>query len=350
MLLKYARLYRFLVEHAPETAAEVKEVYTTTMSATYQRHIKGYLADCMRLHSEAATKADLVGAEEWGAAASSFAGIFSAKPATARGDAAYKLGERAAVLAALAEPPLIPAVLQQQSKASLHYAFFRSVATLLMDTASTEHDFMAEFFGETDAFDHIFGKAIFLVMESLEGILISSWDAIGCLLLVRVNAEQRSVDGGAPPAAPRLLLPARPGARVVALQGDHGGARRLAHRVRAEADRRGPPGLRRAAVRRARREPARAAHRGGRRDARLDPPRAPCLRSRSSGCSRGKLATLLSSRKHQAGLPGEQLRRRRHVCSPSAAPAASVGALRAAPRHGEGDVRRGADSPPTTAG
>ena len=193
VLLKYARLYRFLVEHAPETAAEVKEVYTTTMSATYQRHIKGYLADCMRLHSEAATKADLVGAEEWGAAASSFAGIFSAKPATARGDAAYKLGERAAVLAALAEPPLIPAVLQQQSKASLHYEeIFRSVATLLMDTASTEHDFMAEFFGETDAFDHIFGKAIFLVMESLEGILISSWDAIGCLLLVRVNAEQRS--------------------------------------------------------------------------------------------------------------------------------------------------------------
>ena len=46
------------------------------------------------------------------------------------------------------------------------------MATLLMDTASTEHDFMAEFFGETDAFDHIFGKAIFLVMESLEGILI----------------------------------------------------------------------------------------------------------------------------------------------------------------------------------
>ena len=40
--------------------------------------------------------------------------------------------------------------------------------------------------------DHIFGKAIFLVMESLEGILIASWDAIGCLLLVRVNAEQRA--------------------------------------------------------------------------------------------------------------------------------------------------------------
>ena len=45
-------------------------MYTTTMSATYQRHIKGYLADCMRLHAEAATKADLVGAEEWGASTS----------------------------------------------------------------------------------------------------------------------------------------------------------------------------------------------------------------------------------------------------------------------------------------
>ena len=191
VLLKYARLYRFLVEHAPETAAEVKEVYTTTMSATYQRHIKGYLADCMRA-GRSRRQVRPLGTEEWSGSRRSRA---SSRPSRRRRAAtrAYKVGERMAVLEQLAEPPLIPAVLQQQSKASLHYEeIFRSVATLLMDTASTEHDFMAEFFGETDAFDHIFGKAIFLVMESLEGILISSWDAIGCLLLVRVNAEQRS--------------------------------------------------------------------------------------------------------------------------------------------------------------
>ena len=40
VLLKYKGLYKFLVEHAPEVALEVKEAYTTTMSAIYLRHVK----------------------------------------------------------------------------------------------------------------------------------------------------------------------------------------------------------------------------------------------------------------------------------------------------------------------
>ena len=43
---------------------------------------------------------------------------------------------------------------------------------------------MAEFFGGTDSFENIFGKSIFLVMESLEQVLVTSWDAIGCMLLL----------------------------------------------------------------------------------------------------------------------------------------------------------------------
>jgi len=43
---------------------------------------------------------------------------------------------------------------------------------------------MTEFFGDADAFDQIFGKAIFFCMENLEQHLISSWDAIGCLLML----------------------------------------------------------------------------------------------------------------------------------------------------------------------
>ena len=65
VLLKYKGLYQFLLEHAPDVAAEVKESYTTTMSAIYLRHVKGYLTELMRAKLEPATKSDLLGTEEW---------------------------------------------------------------------------------------------------------------------------------------------------------------------------------------------------------------------------------------------------------------------------------------------
>ena len=52
---------------------------------------------------------------------------------------------------------------------------------------------MTEFFGGTDSFENIFGKSIFLVMESLEQVLVTSWDAIGCMLLLQLNAAQRNL-------------------------------------------------------------------------------------------------------------------------------------------------------------
>jgi len=62
-----------------------------------------------------------------------------------------------------------------------------------MDTVGSEHAFVAEFFGTDEVFDNIFGKAIFHCMENLEQLLISSWDAVGCLLLLQLNQEQRDV-------------------------------------------------------------------------------------------------------------------------------------------------------------
>ena len=57
----------------------------------------------MRLRTEAASKGDLLGTEEWtGFSASS---LFSSKPATARGDGAFKLGDRGSAVDAVTEPP-----------------------------------------------------------------------------------------------------------------------------------------------------------------------------------------------------------------------------------------------------
>jgi len=36
---------------------------------------------------------------------------------------------------------------------------------LLLDTVGCEYEFMADFFGATEAFENIFGKSIFHVME-----------------------------------------------------------------------------------------------------------------------------------------------------------------------------------------
>lgn len=112
VLLKYKGLYKFLLEHAVDVAAEIKEAYTTTMSAIYQRHVKSYLSDLMRLRVDGATKTDLLGNEEW-VVGFNPAALFGSKPTTARGDGAYKLGERSSVLSAVNEAPLIPGVLQQ---------------------------------------------------------------------------------------------------------------------------------------------------------------------------------------------------------------------------------------------
>ena len=61
-----------------------------------------------------------------------------------------------------------------------------AAASLLTDTAGSEYSFMVEFFGDSDAFEQIFGKAIFHCMENLEQVLMTSWDAIGCMLMLQL--------------------------------------------------------------------------------------------------------------------------------------------------------------------
>ena len=184
VLLKYKGLFRFLQEHAPAGAIEVREAYTSTMGAIYLRHLKMYLGGLMRLRVEGASKGDLLGTEEWSSFSPS--ALFSAKPATARSDGAFRLGDRAAALDGSEAPPL-PAHLQQQGTPIHYEAIYRAVSTVLLDSVSCEYDFMTEFFGSAESFDAVFGKAIFHCMENIEQTLAGSWDAIGCLLLLQVR-------------------------------------------------------------------------------------------------------------------------------------------------------------------
>lgn len=195
VLLKYKGLYAFLQSHAPDVCAEVREAYTTTMSSVYLAKVRDYLTGLLALKVEPPSKSDLLAAEEWVGYTSS---LFSSKPSHARGDGAFKLGERRAVLDAAGEPPLVLPAAQQEGK-PLHYeAIFRSACTLLLDVASSEHSFLTSFFGDADSFDHVFGKSIFFAMENLEQHLVTSWDAVGCLLLVHVNTAQRDAMAARP--------------------------------------------------------------------------------------------------------------------------------------------------------
>ena len=258
------------------------------MSATYQRHIEGYLADCVRLRRRRRRGRPR---RRGVRAASSFAGIFSAKPATARGDAAYKPASAAAV-PALAEPP--PS--RRCCGSSRGVAPLWGDLPLGGDAADGHRVDRARLHGRVLRRDRR------LRPHLRQGDLPRDGESRGHphqlgrdlrLLLVRVNAGQRSRWRSAA-AAPRLLLPARPGARVVALQ-----AIMEAHVASLVASRRSQPPRSTRTTSRGDAEPSRAcarcAPRRSRRSARSSARSAP----RSSGCSRG--SSPRSSRPASAG-------------------------------------------------
>jgi len=164
-----AGLYHFLQQHAPEVTAEVRESYTATMSGVYLSKVRDYLSGLLAFKLEVASKSDLLGEQEWNGYGAS---LFTSRPSHARGDGAFRLGERRAVLDQIGEPCLVlPAA--RQAGTPLHYELiFRSVSTLLLDVVTSEHDFMVKFFGDADAFDNVFGKCIFYAMENLEQHLV----------------------------------------------------------------------------------------------------------------------------------------------------------------------------------
>lgn len=52
VLLKFKSFYAFLLEHAPDKAAEVLEAYNTTMSSIFLRHFRAHVADLAKCRHE----------------------------------------------------------------------------------------------------------------------------------------------------------------------------------------------------------------------------------------------------------------------------------------------------------
>lgn len=147
MLLKFMYFNRFLIDHSPAVAAEVRSEYTEVMSQMYARMFKQYLANLLKLRYESEPdRDDVIGAEE-GAKRT----LFSSKPVLKETAGVFTLGDRADVLHELEAPVIIPSVARQRQQRFPHERLFRSFHYALLDNATSERSFVVDFFQADDA-------------------------------------------------------------------------------------------------------------------------------------------------------------------------------------------------------
>ena len=75
---------------------------------------------------------------------------------------------------------------------------FLSIQRLLCDTARAELEFLAGFFGSSEAapiFADVFGRVLGFFKESLSDFISNSWDSVGLLLLGRVVEHLKEAMG-----------------------------------------------------------------------------------------------------------------------------------------------------------
>jgi hypothetical protein len=220
VLLRFKYLVTFLRRHAPDVLAEVRACYVETMSRVLKQALQGYVSSLAHLQQDIAGRGDLLGAEEGlaGGGGGSFFGQFggggggagAAATAMRNRSSVFSLGARAQVLSALeTTPPLIIHQVESSGAKFPHERLFRSSHKLLMDTATFEYLFCNEFWsGDQSVFADIFAGPLHVMEEQLQqgaaagggvGIGIGggnfggNFDAIGLLLMIRVNREHQVI-------------------------------------------------------------------------------------------------------------------------------------------------------------
>uniref|UniRef100_A0A7S0WFJ8 Vacuolar protein sorting-associated protein 52 homolog n=1 Tax=Pyramimonas obovata TaxID=1411642 RepID=A0A7S0WFJ8_9CHLO len=193
VLLKFKSFAAFLKDHGPEVFTEVRAAYVDTMSRIYRRQFGAYLSSLLRVNAEVASSADLIGAEE-----TAVTGLFArARDAITRPDrvSVFALGGREAVLTHLdATPPLVSHTLAAAGTRYPYEVLFRSANKMLMDAACHEFLFCNEFWqGDTTIFRDVYESVLSFMEESLETMLEGCYDAIGLLLMIRINYEHQLI-------------------------------------------------------------------------------------------------------------------------------------------------------------
>jgi len=205
VLMKFKHLTAFLKLHGPEVFVEVRAAYVETMGRVLRQAIGSYVSALGRLQTEVATRNDLLAGPEMGAAgpgSSLFGALASGRGreetsarARAGGASVFALGNRANVLKDLdTNPPLIVHQVEAKGIRLPPEHVFRSTHKLLMDTATSEYLFCADFWSTDQAiFRELFAGAIAAVEEQLQSSVTGCNDCVGLMLMIRVAHEHQLV-------------------------------------------------------------------------------------------------------------------------------------------------------------
>ena len=168
LLIKYRYLYEFLLSHTdPQTlssqstlsspavpvldvdvAAEIRQQYQLTLSHIYTHKFRTYLASLISLLAPSTIdKTDLLGSEE-GWKGGAVGGLFASKKSANEITRGFMLGGRDSVLTDSVDDLIIPHIAEREGKRYTFERLYKSSQQLLMDTATSEYDFIVEFFGE----------------------------------------------------------------------------------------------------------------------------------------------------------------------------------------------------------
>ncbi|KAJ2901188.1 Vacuolar protein sorting-associated protein 52 [Coemansia aciculifera] len=204
IFLKYRFFNHFLIERHPEAAVEVRDSYIHIMRQYYLDHFETYQRGLMKLERVVADKTDVIGMEE-----SNKLSLFGTAKPVARDKAnVFNLGARGAASLVDSEDSPRAIVLSIASEANEKYTFealFRSYSLALVDNATTEYEFIMQFFVSPKArqritgsdmarmvFSHIFDPSMRVGEHFLKAYLETTYDALGVLLCVRIMSQLTS--------------------------------------------------------------------------------------------------------------------------------------------------------------
>lgn len=254
----------FIYHPCADVAGEIRKVYHESMSGIYVAKFKKYLSEMKKLQqAQTMEKTDLLGLEEGSKSSSSggtFSSFFSSKKSQVQIDNYFRLSNRDQVLQEQDKDLIIPHLALTSSSAAGSAAgagssssasngkipferIFRSAQNLLMDTATSEYDFIVEFFGERmirdvdraasedddlsntvtntaqdskanhtnhlldergreellptsrdkHLFNFVFGKTIQLFLDHLDSHLFVCFDALEILILIRIICQHNLI-------------------------------------------------------------------------------------------------------------------------------------------------------------
>ena len=168
LLIKYRYLYEFLLSHTdPHTlssqstlssptvpvldvdvAAEIRQQYQLTLSHIYTHKFRTYLASLTSLLSPSnIDRTDLLGSEE-GWKGGAVGGLFASKKSATEITRGFMLSGRESVLNDSVDDLIIPHIAEREGRRYTFERLYKSSQQLLMDTATSEYDFIVDFFGE----------------------------------------------------------------------------------------------------------------------------------------------------------------------------------------------------------